>query len=141
MEKNLRTGNAYGTAPKGLKLPDTVYWQALWAARDLPRLHEKLTEMEEACDALYAADPSRQRVMQSGCIHDVTGRKAAELAQLSQRVQAMEEAFGTTPDKYQQGIRDYLCLGVPYPETFHRNTWKRWQKIVVYQLALNLKIL
>ena len=132
MEKNLRTGNAYGTAPKGLKLPDTVYRQALWAARDLPRLHEKLAEMEEACDALYAADPSRQRVMQSGCIHDVTGRKAAELAQLSQRVQAMEEAFGTTPDKY---------LGVPYPETFHRNTWKRWQKIVVYQLAANLKIL
>ena len=72
MEKNLRTGNAYGTAPKGLKLPDTVYRQALWAARYLPRLHEKLAEMEEACDALYAADPSRQRVMQSGCIHDVT---------------------------------------------------------------------
>ena len=37
MEKKLRTGNAYGTAPKGLKLPDTVYRQALWAARDLPR--------------------------------------------------------------------------------------------------------
>ena len=71
----------------------------------------------------------------------MTGKKAAELAQLSQRVRAMKAAFEITPDKYQQGIRDYLCLGEAYPETFHRNTWKRWQKVVIYQLAVNLKIL
>ena len=133
--------SAFCESAKGLKLPDTVYRQAVWAARDLPRLRKKLSELEEERDTLYAADPSRERLTRNGSVSDMTGQKAAELAQLSQRVRAMEAAFEITPDKYQQGIRDYLCLGEAYPETFHRNTWKRWQKVVIYQLAVNLKIL
>lgn len=133
--------SAFCESAKGLKLPDTVYRQAVWAARDLPRLRKKLSELEEERDTLYAADPSRERLSRNGSVFDMTGKKAAELAQLSQRVRAMEAAFEITPDKYQQGIRDYLCLGEAYPETFHRNTWKRWQKVVIYQLAVNLKIL
>ena len=35
--------SAFCESAKGLKLPDTVYRQAVWAARDLPRLRKKLS--------------------------------------------------------------------------------------------------
>ena len=38
--------SAFCESAKGLKLPDTVYRQAVWAARDLPRLRKKLSELE-----------------------------------------------------------------------------------------------
>ena len=84
------------------------YRQAVWAARDLPRLRKKLSELDEERDTLYAADPSRERLTRNGSVSDMTGKKAAELAQLSQRVRAMEAAFEITPDKFRRGLSGNL---------------------------------
>ena len=65
--------SAFCESAKGLKLPDTVYRQAVWAARDLPRLRKKLSELEEERDTLYAADPSRERLTRNGSVSDMTG--------------------------------------------------------------------
>ena len=37
---------------KSCKLPEAVYRQALWAVKDLPRMKEKLMELEEMLDFL-----------------------------------------------------------------------------------------
>ncbi len=123
------------------KLPEAVYRQALWATRDLPRMQEKLVELEEAADLLGAADPSRPaRVRDCADISDITAKKAVELAQLTLRIRAIEDGFLAAPPKYRNGLREHLSFGTAYPENFHRNTWKKWQQIVLYAIACNLKI-
>lgn len=125
---------------KDFKLPEAVYRQALWAARDLPRMKEKLTELEESVERIGIADPS-EAVRSGSIIRDTTGRKATELAQLTLRIQAIEKGFLTVPPKYRSGLRDHLSFGIPYPEDYHRNTWKKWQQVALYAVACNLKIL
>lgn len=126
---------------KPFKLPEAVYRQALWAARDLPRMKEKLAELEEATDLLAAADPTRPvRGRDCADISDITGQRAVELAQLTLRIRAIEDGFLAAPPKYRSGLREHLSLGAAYPEDFHRNTWKKWQQIVLYTMARNLKI-
>lgn len=126
---------------KPFKLPETVYRQALWAARDLPRMQEKLAELEETADLLSAADPTRPaRGRDCTDISDITGKKAVELAQLTLRIRAIEDGFLAAPPKYRSGLREHLSFGAAYPEDFHRNTWKKWQQIVLYTIARKLKI-
>ena len=126
---------------KSCRLPETVYRQALWAVKDLPRMKEKLMEMEESLDCLpsaYSGTPGRRGG--STVIGDQTARTASQMASLAMRIQQIEKSLDAVPEAYRDGILGKLAYGVPYSDQFHMNTWKRWQQVFLYQVAVNLQL-
>ncbi len=123
---------------KSYVLPEAVYRQALWAIKDLPRLRERVRELEETADCL----PSAYAKLPAGKGHqaDLTGVKASELAQLTLRIRAIEDGLDAVPAPYRDGILRKLAYNEPYGDQCHANTWKRWQQVYVYMVAVNLQL-
>lgn len=122
-------------------LPEAVYRQALWAAKDLPRLEGALALLLEkegnVCGIVYEKDKiGGSRMHRAG--EDLTSRSAVNAAMLSMKIEAIEEAFYMIPTPYREGIRRKLTAGVPFGDDFHPNTWKKWQQICVFHVAKNL---
>ncbi|MBR6473111.1 MAG: hypothetical protein IKS99_05240 [Firmicutes bacterium] len=122
-------------------LPQAVYRQALYAVKDLIRLKRKLFYLREISDDLKVSDPS-EIMMKGGAVSDVTGNIATEISLTEDRIMAIERAFRKLPEKYREGIIDKLIYDVPYDEGLHCiNTWKKWQQVLIYYVAVNLNLL
>ena len=124
---------------KSCKLPEAVYRQALWAVKDLPRMKEKLTELEEMLDCLPSAYVDTPR-KSSGTVSDQTAQLASRMANLAFRIQMIEGSLQAVPAVYRDGILGKLAYGIPYSDCFHANTWKRWQQVYLYQVAMELHL-
>ena len=125
----------------GYVLPQPVYRQALWAVKDMERLKERLAETKKNAYAVSERDYFGYSSAGAGRLSDKTGISAVELTVLSQRINASERAFAMIPDEYRDAIADKLMRGIPYPDYAHSNTWKKWQQILVYHVAVNLQLL
>lgn len=125
---------------KSCRLPETVYRQALWAVKDLPRMKEKLMELEEMADCVPSAYMDIPR-KSAGTVSDQTARLAGQMAHLSLRIQRIEGSLEAVPVPYRDGILGKLAYGIPYSDRFHSNTWKRWQQVYLYQVAVSLQLL
>ena len=122
-------------------LPQTVYRQALYAVKDLERLKRKLFYLRETAGSLKGIDPSDTPVSVSD-VSDITGNIATEISLTENRIAAIEGAFLKLPEKYREGIEDKLVRDVPYNLSKHCiNTWKKWQQILIYHVANELKLL
>ena len=124
---------------KSCKLPEAVYRQALWAVKDLPRMKEKLMELEEMLDCLPSAYVDTPR-KSSGTVSDQTAQLASRMANLAFRNQMIEGSLQAVPAVYRDGILGKLAYGIPYSDCFHANTWKRWQQVYLYQVAMELHL-
>lgn len=122
---------------KEFLLPEAVYRQALWAAKDLPRLRERLSVVMQQVDSLPQRDFS-VKMTDTKPHSDLTGRKAGELANLSLRIESIEGALMSIPEKYRSGIGAKLFEGKEFDDSFHPNTWKKWQQVYIYNVAMNL---
>ncbi len=125
---------------KDFLLPQTVYRQALYAVKDLDRLRRKLYFLKEEITTIKSPDPSEIHVS-GGMISDATGALASELTATEKRIIAIESAFLHIPEKYREGIEDKLVYDVPYDDCHCINTWKKWQQVYLYYVAMNLGIL
>ena len=123
---------------KSCLLPETVYRQALWAVKDLPRMRERLLELEQSLDCLPQISMGSPR--SSGTHSDITAVRAGQMASLALRVRIIEDSLNCVPEKYRDGILDKVAYGIPYPDTYHLNTWKRWQQAYLYQVAAGLQL-
>lgn len=123
---------------KSYLLPEAVYRQALWAVKDLPRMREKLMELEQSIDCLPQTYTGQPRC--SGIHADLTAARAGQMANLAMRIRIIEDSLKIVPEKYQDGILDKVAYGVPYPDLHHSNTWKRWQQVFLYQVAVGLQL-
>ena len=75
---------------KEFVMPETVYRQALWAAKDLPRMKKRIEEMTEKINAISIQTVRESRA--TGAYSDRTGNMASELAGLTVRKEAIESA-------------------------------------------------
>ncbi|MBQ8563738.1 MAG: hypothetical protein IJ443_07605 [Firmicutes bacterium] len=123
---------------KSYLLPEAVYRQALWAVKDLPRMREKLMELEQSIDRLPQTYTAQPRC--SGIHADLTAARAGQMASLAMRIRIIEDSLKIVPEKYQDGILDKVAYGIPYPDLHHSNTWKRWQQVFLYQVAVGLQL-
>ena len=120
-------------------LPEAVYRQALWAVKDLPRLKAALDDAVYSEDSLPTVNFDKERVKEEqGKYMDVTGDSAVRAAMLSMRIDSIEGAFSAIPEKYRKGIKLKLTRGIAFSDTFHINTWKKWQQIYIFYVAKNL---
>lgn len=122
---------------KEFVLPEAVYRQALWAAKDLLRLKSRLEELQEEI-----ANQGGGSIVKEGKIigkhTDMAAEKAVEAANLSMRINAIEDALISIPEKYREGIRRNVFYGLPYGDDYHDNTWKKWKQVYIYYVAQNL---
>jgi hypothetical protein len=122
-------------------LPQTVYRQALYAVKDLERLKKKLLYMEEDAAGISSSDPS-VIMSRGGAVSDITGNRASEMALTESRIEAIETAFERVPPKYRNGLKDKLIYDIPINKLgYSVNTWKKWQQVLLYHVAVNLNIL
>ncbi len=123
---------------KSCLLPETVYRQAVWAVKDLPRMREKLLDLESSLDSMPLSDVGQPRG--SGGYADLTAMRASQIANLTMRIHAIEESLKYIPEKYRDGVLSKLAYGEPYPPVYHPNTWKKWQQAFLYQVAMGLQL-
>lgn len=126
---------------KSYLLPQTVYRQALYAVKDLDRMKKKLQFMEAEASGILSSDPS-VIMSRGGAVSDITGNRASEMALTESRINAIESAFEEVPQKYRSGLKDKLIYDIPISRLgYSVNTWKKWQQVLLYHVAVNLKIL
>jgi hypothetical protein len=130
----VKKGNVY-------LLPQTVYRQALYAVKDLTRLKRKLLYLQYDIAGIMPNDPSAV-MSRGGSVSDLTGNRASDIALTESRIKAIESAFKQVPDKYREGLKDKLINDVPISRLgYSVNTWKKWQQVLLYHVAINLKLL
>lgn len=122
---------------KEFVLPDTVYRQAIWAVKDMPRIIKEIKDLQEIS---VSAGSVVKEISSGGIYSDRTGKTAVRLAILSAKKDAIENAFDSIPEKYREGIKNKLFYSMPYGDEYHPNTWKKWQQIYIYNVACKLDL-
>ena len=121
-------------------LPETVYRQALWAVKDVARLKEELNKAIENLDNIHSPNFFNESIGK-GIYSDTTAKKADRLITITNRIDSIEAALFSVPEKYRQGLRSKLMEGGSFGDQFHPNTWKKWQQVYIYHVAKNLGLI
>lgn len=126
---------------KSYLMPEPVYRQAYWALRDLLRMKEELEKLMEERDLIISGNMSVSNFSSgTGKVCDSTANRAIKIAQLSSRILAIETAFDEIPEKYRRGLWQKNVENGGFGDEAHLNTWKKWQQVLVYNVAKNLQI-
>lgn len=125
----------------GYLLPQTVFKQAVWAVKDLPRLKERYEQLKSSAYVIG----SHSMLLEAGInsnLSDVTADNAIELVNISNRIKAIEDAIPNIPEKYREGVVLHLTNDVQYDELYANiKTWRKWQQIFIYHCAVNLMLI
>lgn len=126
---------------KSYLMPEPVYRQAYWALRDLLRMKAELEKLMEERDLIISGSMSVSNFSYgTGRVCDSTANRAIKIAQLSSRILAIETAFDEIPEKYRDGLWRKNVENEDFGDDAHINTWKKWQQVLVYNVAKNLQI-
>lgn len=125
----------------GYVLPQTVFKQAVWAVKDLPRLRERYEELKGRAYVIG----SHSMLLEAGVngnLSDTTAQNAVELVNISNRIKAIEDAIPKIPLKYREGVLLHLTNDVQYDELYANiKTWRKWQQVFIYHCAANLMLI
>ncbi len=126
---------------KNLVMPDAVYYQSIWAVRDLVRMEDELRDLEHDIDT--GAIQSTSVVSEGENNYNVsrpTEFKAIQKAQLKKRVEAIHDALDTVPLAYRQFILDNIIKQKAY-KCFPNKLWRIWKQKFLFNVARNLEIM
>lgn len=127
------------TKYKAYVLPNAVYYQCIWAIRDLERMEKRMTELKEEEKSAIGASIVSDRV--SGFVlRRPTEEIALEKAILEERVSEIHSALETVPEDYRAFILSNIILKNS-GKAFPNRMWKYWKQRFVYTVAKNLSII
>ena len=117
-------------------MPNAVYYQSIWAVRDLDRMEQRLRElnrnaMQEASGVLNESA--------IGYKESKTENKAMEAAILSERVGGIRNALTEIPERYRVCILENIVYNEPV--RFPGKLWKLWKQKFLYRVAVNLSLM
>ncbi len=122
-------------------LPDAVYYQSLWAVRDLGRMEERIRELSESRDSMEKSGSIlRENVLSHGIRRSPTENAAVERAALEERVRGIQDAIAGIPDVYRSYVLSNIILKNP-GNAFPNKLWRIWKQRFLYEVARNLSIL
>lgn len=122
-------------------MPDAVYYQSLWAVRDLDRMKERIKELSETGDAIEkSSSVLREPGFKYGSIRSTTEDMALERAVLEERVRGIQRAISGIPDGYRSYVLSNIILKNP-GKTFPNKVWRIWKQRFLYDVAKNLSIM
>ncbi|MBQ1484239.1 MAG: hypothetical protein IKG59_06255 [Firmicutes bacterium] len=120
-------------------LPDAVYYQSLWAVRDLQRMELRIREMDKEGTSARASS-----IVKDGSADysgdSQTERKALERAILEERVEGIKKALSSVPSCYRSFILSNIIMkdsGKAFPDKL----WRLWKQRFLYDVAHNLSMI
>ena len=126
------------TKYKELVMPDAVYYQSVWAVRDLERMENRLAELEQeeiAGGRSIVSDRTSNFVL-----YRPTEEKAVERAVLRERIRGIHAALNMVPEEYRSFILSNLILKNT-GKAFPNKLWRYWKQRFLYTVAKNLSIM
>lgn len=126
---------------KDLVMPDAVYYQTIWAVRDLGRMEEKLNDMERTIRmrSAFPNDIVSDSVKDYSAVKP-TEKAAVERAVLRMRIDAIKSALNDVPQVYRQFIMDNIVKQKSY-KCFPNKLWRIWKQRFLFNVAQNLEIM
>lgn len=112
-------------------MPRTVYNQCLWIVRDYERLKLICDNSSEAMlreDAFFYAD-DKNGLLSGPVINEARAR-----------VIAIEESLELIPVEYRKGVYENVANNVRFSDLASANTWKKWKKRFLYNIASKLNL-
>ena len=126
---------------KDLVMPDAVYYQTIWAVRDLDRMEEKLDKLDQD---IKQGSISTTSLVRDGEVdyhsRKHTEDKAIEKALLEMRVNAIKSALMKVPPMYRQFIMDSIVMHKGYG-CFPNKLWRLWKQRFLFNVAKNLELM
>ncbi|MGN0709203.1 MAG: hypothetical protein ACI4LM_03045 [Anaerovoracaceae bacterium] len=126
---------------KEFVMPDAVYYQTLWAVRDMRRMERELDMVNS--DIASGGLKGRSVVMEGGENYDrrrPTEGQAVKKALLESRVNAINSALETVPEYYRPFIMDNIILKNPGTE-YPNKMWRVWKQRFLFNVAKNLSLM
>jgi hypothetical protein len=121
-------------------LPDAVYYQSIWAVRDLRRMEERLAELGDEINAGSFGGSIVGDGRRDYSSIKPTEKKAVEKALLESRIKAIRKALETVPDSYRDFVLDNVALK-KNDKGYPTKIWKIWKQRFLYNVAKNLSLL
>lgn len=128
------------TKQKEYVMPDTVYYQSLWAVRDLERMEKRLNELDENRGEREKSGSFVHEQANTSPLWQPTEEHAMEKVILEERVKAIHNALSIVPDIY----RPYILSNIIQKKTgssFPNKFWKVWKQRFLYYVAKNLSLM
>lgn len=119
-------------------MPDAVYYQSVWAVRDLERMENRLAELEQeeiAGGRSIVSDRTSNFVL-----YRPTEEKAVERAVLRERIRGIHAALSMVPEEYRSFILSNLILKNT-GKAFPNKLWRYWKQRFLYTVAKNLSMM
>ncbi|MCI9640697.1 hypothetical protein AALA22_12725 [Anaerovoracaceae bacterium 41-7] len=126
------------TKYKEYVMPDAVYYQSVWAVRDLERMENRLAELEQeeiAGGRSIVSDRTSNFVL-----YRPTEEKAVERAVLRERIRGIHAALSMVPEEYRSFILSNLILKNT-GKAFPNKLWRYWKQRFLYTVAKNLSMM
>ncbi|MCI9476980.1 MAG: hypothetical protein HFE71_11030 [Emergencia sp.] len=126
------------TKYKEYVMPDAVYYQSVWAVRDLERMENRLAELEQeeiAGGRSIVSDRTSNFVL-----YRPTEEKAVERAVLRERIRGIHAALNMVPEEYRSFILSNLILKNT-GKAFPNKLWRYWKQRFLYTVAKNLSMM
>jgi hypothetical protein len=114
------------------KVPKAVYYQCVWLLKDI----ERLRKIEAAGKVPRGDDELVFFVDEEKIVLDETVINLAR-----EKLRCVRKALQMLPAEYRQSTLDCIVLGVPFADTAHYNTWRKWRQIFICELAKNLHLI
>ena len=123
---------------KDLVMPDAVYYQSIWAVRDLYRMEQELELLkQEISDGVMHSTCVVSDVKDSYETRNQTEDKALQKVELEKRIKAINDAIDSVPLAYRQFILDNIILQKAY-KCFPNKFWRIWKQRFLFNVARNL---
>lgn len=114
---------------KSSGLPPHIYAQVLAIVRGYETMRDEY-------DAILHESPAPPDGQPRGSVNpDTTSREAVRRADLSNKIETVEQSILTVPEEYRQGVWDNAVYGIPYPRGADRTTYWRHKARFFRQIA------
>ncbi|MDD5922225.1 MAG: hypothetical protein PUC44_03470 [Eubacteriales bacterium] len=135
-----------------LVMPDTVYYQSIWAVRDLVRMEKRLALIRSGSGKTAAnteTAPGRnlsseeEQVAEGMAEYANAGLKGdpeRETRILERRIHAIRAALGDVPPMYRAFLLDNIILK-KNESCFPNKLWRVWKQRFLYNVAKNLELI
>ena len=127
------------TKEKEYVLPDTVYYQSLWAVRDLYRMEERLEEINgEKGDRNKSGSVVRE-CSSRGSLWQPTEDNAMEKLILEERIAGIRNALSVVPEYYRGEVLENIIFKNP-GNTYNNKVWRQWKQRFLFHVSKNLSL-
>lgn len=118
---------------KDAQLPREVYYQCIWTVRDLPRLRELRAQARDGegfgeDEIVMYVDDSNRVIPQSVVL------------EARRKIECIERALSDVPEEYREMILANIVEGRAFGDQAHDNTWKKWKKRFINNLAREMDL-